>query len=465
MTSQASGVQARDVSLAAAAIVATLCVVYVISQFLRNSVGVIAPNLAAEVGLSAVQIGLLSSTFFFAFAAAQIPLGLAIDRFGPKRCMMACAAVIVLGALLFANATSATALIAGRILLGLGSSSFLMAPLAIYARWFPPKRFSTLAGLHVGIGSLGALLATAPLANAAAIFGWRTSFVGVAAITVLAAIAIALIVRDMPQDHADFGSDRSKIRNVIDSNTLEHDVVRKPLHTFRHHAPGARRLSRGDTWADSIAGALEAIRLPTVWRLFVMNLAIHSSFVLLAGLWGGPYLTHIYGYDLQARGDFLFVPALAQMIGAVAWGPMDRVFGGNKKPVLIGSGLAALAFFVLAAAGTLPFWPLLLVFALLGFSTAVIPVMIAHGKAMFPPHLLGRGMTILNMASMGGVFLSQTISGMVIELFPAVNGAYPLAAYRTVFALQGVFLVAVCAVYLGAREPGRPVAEIPHSSA
>ena len=425
MTSEVPSAQARRVSAAAAAIAATLCIGYVISQFLRNSVGVIAPNLAAEMRLSAVQIGLLSSAYFFAFAAAQIPLGLAIDRFGPKRCMMVCTAVIVLGALLFANATSATGLIAGRILLGLGSSSFLMAPLSIYARWFPPKRFSTLAGLHVGIGSLGALLATAPLATAVAVFGWRTSFVGVAAITVLAAIVIALVVRDAP--------------------------------------PGAPRLSRGETWRDSIMGAVEAIRLPAIRRLFVMNLAIHSSFVLLVGLWGGPYLTHIYGYDLQARGDFLFVPALAQMVGAVAWGPMDRVFGGYKKPVLIGGGLSALALFVLAAAGTLPFWPLLFVFALLGFSTAVIPLILAHGKTMLPPHLLGRGMTILNMAAMGGVFLSQTISGMVIELFPAQDGAYPLAAYRAVFALQAVFLVAVCAVYLGVREPGRSVAEIPHS--
>ena len=425
MTSEAPSAQARRISAAGAAIVATLCIVYVISQFLRNSVGVIAPNLAAEVQLSAGQIGLLSSAFFFSFAAAQIPLGLAIDRFGPKRCMIVCTGVIVLGAVLFAQATTATGLIAGRILLGLGSSSFLMAPLAIYARWFPPKQFSTLTGLHVGIGSLGALLATAPLANAASLFGWRASFIGVAAITVLAAIVILLVVRDMP--------------------------------------PAVERLSRGDkgraAWRDSILGAIEAIRIPGVWRLFVMNLAIHSSFVFLVGLWGGPYLTHIYGYDLTTRGNFLFVPALAQMIGAVAWGPMDRVFGGNKKPVLIGAGLSALALLVLAGAGTLPFGALLLTFAVLGFSTAVIPVLLAHGKAMFPPHLLGRGMTILNMASMGGVFLSQSISGAVIELFPAVNNAYPLAAYRTVFALQALFLIGVCVVYLGAREPSRSSTE------
>jgi MFS family permease len=431
MTSEVLSAPVRRASAAGIATVGTLCIIYVISQFLRNSVGVIAPNLAAEMQLSAVQIGLLASAFFFSFAAAQIPLGLAIDRFGPKRCMLVCAAVIVLGALLFAQAASATTLIAGRILLGLGASSFLMAPLAIYARWFPPQRFSTLAGLHVGIGSLGALLATAPFASVVGLFGWRTSFIGVAAITVLAVVVIMLVVRDAP--------------------------------------PGAERLSRGDagggsaggSWRDSVLGAIEAIRLPGVWRLFVMNLAVHSTFVFLVGLWGGPYLTHVYGYDLTARGDFLFAPALAQMVGAVVWGPMDRVFGGHKVPVLIGMGLSALALLVLAAAGTLPFWALLATFVVVGFSTAVIPVVVAHGKALFPAHLLGRGMTILNMASMGGVFLCQSISGAVIELFPAVNGVYPLAAYRTVFALQALLIVTVSWVYLRARDPERVSADLP----
>ena len=168
-------------SAIAVSVVAILGLLYIVSQFLRNSVGVIAPDLAAEVGLSPIEIGLLSSIYFFCFAATQLPLGVALDRFGPKRCMLVSIAVTVAGSAAFALAHNVSGLVVGRALLGFGTACFLMAPVALYARWFAPERFSTFAGIHLGVGSLGALLATAPLAFAAASFGWRAAFLGVAA--------------------------------------------------------------------------------------------------------------------------------------------------------------------------------------------------------------------------------------------------------------------------------------------
>src|SRR5437667_5135248 len=99
------------ISGAAITLVATLISIYIVSQFLRNSVGVIAPNLAAELGLSPAEIGTLSSAFFFAFAAVQIPLGVALDRFGARRCLVVCAGIAVGGIILFASATSPGGLI------------------------------------------------------------------------------------------------------------------------------------------------------------------------------------------------------------------------------------------------------------------------------------------------------------------------------------------------------------------
>ena len=161
---------------AVVALVGTLIAIYIVSQFLRNSIGVIAPNLASELGMSPAEIGLLSSVFFFAFAAVQIPLGMALDRFGPRLCLLAGAAVTVLGAIVFATAPSPAMLICGRLLLGIGSSSAFMASLAVYARRFPPDRFATLVGLQLGIGTVGTLIATAPLAFSTAAIGWRGSF-------------------------------------------------------------------------------------------------------------------------------------------------------------------------------------------------------------------------------------------------------------------------------------------------
>jgi MFS family permease len=177
-----------------ATLVATLVAIYSVSQFLRNSIAVIANDLARELDLSATEVGLLSSAFFLAFAAAQIPVGIAIDRYGPKRTMLASAVVCVAGTGLFAYAATGPMLIAARALMGLGCSTFFMAPLTIYARRFPPQNFAFLTSLQLGLGSAGTLVATAPLASAAAALGWRTAFAAVAALTAVAAFVVLLVI-------------------------------------------------------------------------------------------------------------------------------------------------------------------------------------------------------------------------------------------------------------------------------
>ena len=406
---------ASRTTIAAISLVATLVAIYIVSQFLRNSIGVIAPDLAEELGLSPVEIGLLSSVFFFVFAAVQIPAGMALDRFGPRLCLMAGTAVTVLGTVVFALAATPGVLILGRALLGLGTAGSLVAPLAVYARRFPPERFATLTGLQIGIGTIGALLATAPLAYATASIGWRSSFLVVGGMTLLIGLLIAVVIEDGAPHSAS---------------------------------------NRHETFGESLAGILAVLRTPSVGRLFVMNLVVHSTFALIAGLWGGPYLAHIYGYGLEERGNLLVVPVLTQIVGSVAWGPVDRVMGSHKLPVLVGAVATAATLGYLALAGTLTTPMLLAWFAAFGFLSAYGPLLIAHGKALFPPHQVGRGLTVLNMGSMGGTFLAQTISGYVIGYFPtAADGTYDLTAYRLVFGLQAVFILLACLAYFGARDP------------
>lgn len=399
----------------ALAIVATLGVLYIVSQFLRNSVGVIAPDLAAELGLSAAEIGTLSSAFFLAFAAVQLPLGIALDRFGPRRCLVVCTGIAIVGAILFASATSPGGLIVARALLGVGASASLVAPLSVYAWRFPPERFATLAGLQIGLGTIGTLIATAPLAFSTAAIGWRGSFLGVAAVTAVIGIAVAVTVKD----------------------------------------DGAVPHGQRETLGESVSGLLEVLRTPSIGRVFIMSMVVYSSFTLIVGLWGGPYLTHVYGYDLEQRGSFLLIPVLAQIIGSLLWGPMDRLTGSHKLPVLVGAGATTAALAYLAIVGTVtPPAALVAWFAAFGFLCAFGVVLIGHGKALFPLHLVGRALTVLNIGSMGGVFLMQIVSGFVIGLFPtAPDGAYALDAYRLVFGLQAAFILLGSLVYLGARDP------------
>src|SRR3954451_15224190 len=295
-------------------LVGTLAAIYLVSQFLRNSVGVIAPDLANEIGLSAGEIGLLSSAFFFSFATAQLPLGVAIDRYGPKRCMLVCAVIAVLGAIEFAIATTSTGLIIARVLMGLGSSCYLMAPLALYARRFPPERFTVLAGIQLSIGTIGTLSVTAPLAWASAAIGWRTTFLVVAGLLVACAIMVALVVRE----------ERGEVE-----------------------------AAHGETLRESLAGVLEVARMRGFAPLFLMHTMSYSSYVLIVGLWGGPFLAHVYGYGLTTRGDLLMLPAISHIIGVIVWGHAERLFGSYKPLVLAGAIATAAALLLLAAVGRL----------------------------------------------------------------------------------------------------------------
>jgi MFS family permease len=400
-------------------LVGTLAAIYLVSQFLRNSVGVIAPNLAAEIGLNAGEIGLLSSAFFLSFAAAQVPLGMAIDRYGPKRCMLVCAGIAFAGALQFALAATPAGLIAARVLMGLGSSCYLMAPLALYARRFPPERFTVLAGIQIAIGTIGTLLVTAPLAWASATIGWRATFLAVAVLVVACAALVAIVVRE------------------------EGD----PAH------PGG-----GETVRESLRGVLEVARMRAFLPLFLMHAMSYSSYVLIVGLWGGPFLTHVYGYGLTARGDLLMLPAISHIIGVVAWGHAERVLGAYKPLVLAGACASACALLLLAILGRPePFW-LAIWLTVFGFLAAYLPVLLSHGRSFLPPHLVGRGMTLFNIGTMGGTFVVQLLSGVLIDLFAAQGGVYPLDAYRAVFAAQALGILLACGAYgmgVAVRQPSR----------
>jgi MFS family permease len=405
--------QGPSASWSVVSLVGALASIYMISQLLRMSVGVIAPDLAAELSLSASQVGLLASIYFLTFALAQIPLGICIDRYGPKLCMVVCAGLTVIGIVLFSLATAASELMAARALIGLGTSGYLMAPLTIYAQRFPPERFAFFAGVQLSIGTCGTLIATAPLAYVVAAIGWRPAFLLIAVAMALAGLLVAIVVPE-----------------------------RKPA-----AAAPAR-----ETLAESIKGVGEVLRIPSVAPVFVMQMANYSSFAFFVGLWGGPYLTHVYGFGLTERGTLLLIPVIAQIVGSMVWGASPGLLGSYKLPVLIGSALTGSLLAGLAWLGQ-PSFPLLIAwFVAFGFSAAYTPVLIAHGKSLFPPRLIGRGMTILNIGSMGGVFISQTVSGVVVGLFAGRENTYEIAAYQAAFAVQAAFVGISMLIYTKARD-------------
>jgi len=401
-------------------LVAAMCVIHIVSQFLRNSIGVIAPDLARDFGLGGAGIGLLASAFFLGFAGAQIPLGIAIDRWGPRLAMSVSMGVTVLSVVLFAVAPTPELLIVSRILMGLGCASFFMGPLTIYSRWFRPSQFSTLVGIQLGVSGIGVIGATAPLAYSTAAIGWRWSFIAVAVVATIVGVFVYAVARDDP--------------------------------------PGFVRPKSTETLRQSFASLADVIRLRSYIFVFAMQFAGYSTFLTVFGLWAGPYLAHVYGYDLERRGNVLFLLAVTHLIASAAWGPADRLFKSYKIPTAIGASVTVASLVWIAIVGK-PSEELLLVwFVVFGFFASCTAVITAHGRSLLPLQFVGRGLTLLNLSTMGGVFIVQAATGAVVGLFDAPDGVYPLDAYRAAFGCIAAVLTVCTLIYLRSHDPAREAA-------
>src|SRR5438105_2763794 len=171
---------------------------YFLSFFYRNVNAVISKDLASEFELAPSDLGFLTSMYLLAFAAFQLPLGVLLDRYGPRRVVAALFCVAAAGALMFALARDFAMLSAGRALIGLGVSGGLMGAIKAFTLWFPLSRLATLNGLYVAAGGLGGLSATAPAEALVGPFGWRALFVGLSALSLVAAFLVFFVVPEKP---------------------------------------------------------------------------------------------------------------------------------------------------------------------------------------------------------------------------------------------------------------------------
>lgn len=385
--------------------IACLVLGYVLSQFYRAFLAVLSPVLGQELGAGADDLALSSGLWFLTFAAMQLPVGAALDTLGPRRTtgwLMTVAAGG--GAALFAMATTPWHLHLAMALIGAGCAPVLVAAYYIFGRVYAPAVFATLAGATVGVGTLGNIAGALPLAWAAETFGWRASVGALAGLTVVAGLAVLALVRDPPQAERPEGAARPSM--------------------------------------------LAVVRIPAVWLILPLLFVNYAPAGALRGLWVGPYVAQVH--DPARIGQATLVMALAMVVGAFAYGPLDRVFGTRKGVALAGNlGAAAclLALWALPGLGYDASIALLSAAAMLGMS---YPLVMAHGRSFFPPHLLGRGVTLLNMFSIGGVGLMQVASRSVYA--GAGGSAAPEAAFGALFLFFGLALSLGCVIYAFARD-------------
>jgi predicted MFS family arabinose efflux permease len=376
---------------------------YFLSFFFRNVNAVIAKDLARDFALSPQELGFLTSMYLLAFAAFQLPLGVLLDRYGPRRVVATLMCVAGTGALVFGLAQDFTTLSVGRALVGLGVSGGLMGAIKAFSLWFPLSRMATLNGLYLGIGGLGGLSATAPVEAMLGPYGWRMLFYGLAAASVAAASLIFFLVPERP-------------------------------------LPG-----HGQTLRAQISGFATVFRSVPFWRIAAPLVVCHAGYQAMQGLWLAPWLYDVAGEPRATVAGMLLATAVAYSIGSVFFGvSSDRLArAGISRLTTYKIGLAAsFAMFVLLASGITRWLPAIL--AIYGFTAISASLAYALFTPLFPPDMTGRVNTASNVLMFSASFLFQWGIGAVLRLYPVTDGRYSPEGYAVaLFALAAMQIAAL----------------------
>ncbi len=383
------------------------------SMFYRASTAIIAQELTLDLGLSPKELGLLGSAFFYAFALVQLPLGLLLDRVGARATMVALNLLGVVGAVLLANGHSALDGIIGRILMGLGMAANFMGPLKLFTRWFSLKKFATVSGILVSIGSLGSMLATSPLAFLVAELGWRDTFRCLAGFNLLLIICVLLFVREKP--------------DISVSEKASHPSAMGSMR---------RLFSNWSYWAISFSTFLR-----------------YGSFAAIQTLWAGPFLMGYLKIPQLMAGNLLLMLGFGYILGAPIGGLLsDRVLKSRKKAVIYGVLCSATATIslLLWQENTLLLWLGAVLFAM-GFFNSFGQVSYAHIRDIMPDEMSGTALSGINFFTMmgGGLFI-HGLGSVMERVSPQLTEAGD--AYYITFILCTMALVASIVLYATTRE-------------
>jgi len=371
---------------------------YYLSYLYRVVNAVIAPNLVADLRVDPSDLGLLTAAYFLTFAAFQLPLGVLLDRFGPRRIESALLLFAALGAFVFARAASLAGLVAGRAFIGFGVSACLMAAFKAYVMWFPRRQLPLINGLQMAAGGLGALSATAPVEAMLGITDWRGIFLILAFLTLVVAATVFWVV---PEKN-----------------------------------PGSEHL----TFRQQLQGISQVFTSMTFWRIAPVTTLSQAGFLSIHGLWSGPWLRDVAGYQRNEVAGALLLVATAMIAGFVLLGgAAERLSKSGIRPVAVAiSGMSAFMLMQLLVVIGFSRWALP-VWMLFGFFGTAGIISYAVLSQSFPVHLAGRANTALNLLVFVVAFIAQWGMGAVIERWPVTDlGGYDPAGYQAAF---GVMLV------------------------
>ncbi len=376
---------------------------YFLSALLRAITATLSPVLTQEFSLGARDLGLLGGGYFLGFAVMQLPLGSWLDRHGPKKVILPLLGLAVLGSLAFSVAGGFASLLAARVLVGVGVSACLMAPLAGNRRWLDPADQLRANSWMLMTGSLGMVASTLPVQWLLPLLGWRPMFWALAVWMAVAAGLIAWAVPSMPK------------------------------------AAGVA--------AASSDGYAQVWRHPYFLRMAPIGFFSYGGLIAMQTLWAAPWMTQVMGYSPLQAAAGLFWINLCMLVTFWTWGMVNPRLAraGLSAERLIAAGLpssfALLAIIIIAEnhLSTLG----IPVFCLYCMSCSFVALAQPAVGMAFPPALAGRALTAYNLVIFAGVFAVQWGIGLLIDGF-SVIGLGQVAAYRLA---MGVFLLCCVAAH------------------
>ena len=384
---------------------------YFFSYLFRAVNAVVSPDLVSELGLGASELGLLTAAYLFAFSVFQLPLGILLDRYGPRRVQFALLLLAACGAAIFANSKSALGLTLARGLIGAGVAGGLMAGFKAVVMWVEPDRRALANSFVMSMGAIGLLISTRPTEWAVGQYGWRSVFLVMAVATAVVACIILVVV------------------------------------------PEKKQSAGNDTLANSFRAVGEIYRDRAFLLLAPLLCATAGTHIAIQTLWAAPWLRDVAGFDRQGIADVLFMMAASFFVGILASGSIADWLGRrgvHNLDVMLGFLAAFLLAQIIIILDVVP----LRIFAWLVFGMSGQVAILAYPwlSSHFGAHLAGRSNTANNLLLFMTAFLIQYAIGYIIDLYPrTATGGYPKAAYVTAFGIFFALQIATLILYLSVR--------------
>jgi len=381
---------------------------YFFSYLYRVVNAIIASDLVADIGLTPSDLGFLTATYFLAFAAFQLPLGVLLDRFGSRRVVAMLLIFAAAGACIFARAETMVELVIGRALIGLGVSACLMGAFTAFVLWFRRERLPFINGMQMAAGGMGMLSATAPVERALQFTDWRGIFMALSIMTLAVVVIILLVV------------------------------------------PERKGVSRPTGLTEQLRGIAEIYSSIHFWRIAPLSVMTQSTFLAIQGLWAGPWLRDVAGLDSLSVANVLFLSAVSMIAGVFIMGGIAERLGRRgirtATVMLWGMIVFIMTQACIARGSTSLTVPLWILFGFFG-PTGVLTYAILAQK--FPPHLGGRANTCLNLFVFVATFIAQWGIGIVINRWPVgPDNRYAVEGYEVAFTVIIVFQIVALLWYV-----------------